>query len=88
MTPPFLRGVHEEHDSASANGGGFNKVVLTSEKMAVLAPIPRADATTPAMVKLGVCQKIRREWAGLAETIPSTPIPRRAGRLVPKEPVI
>src|SRR5947209_7358718 len=32
--------------SAFGNGGGFNSTVFTSEKIAVLAPIPSPSATT------------------------------------------
>ena len=37
--------------SASGNGSGFSSTVLTTEKMAVLAPIPSASAETAVAVK-------------------------------------
>src|SRR5579864_4693802 len=40
-------------------GSGFNSTVLTTEKMAVLAPMPRASAEIAVMVKPGLCRSMR-----------------------------
>ena len=39
--------------SGSGNGTGFSNTALTTEKIAVFAPMPSARAATAAIVKLG-----------------------------------
>ena len=48
--------------SGSGNGTGFSSTELTTEKIAVFAPIPSARAATAAKLKPGLCQTIRSEW--------------------------
>ena len=45
--------------SASGNGTGLSRTAFTTEKMAVLAPIPSASAATVAKVKAGLRRSIR-----------------------------
>ena len=47
--------------SGSGNGTGFSSTALTTEKMAVLAPMPSASAATAAAVKPRLCPNIRSE---------------------------
>jgi hypothetical protein len=42
-------------------GAGLSKTVLTTEKIAVFAPIPSASAATAAIVNAGLCRNIRSE---------------------------
>jgi 16S rRNA C1402 (ribose-2'-O) methylase RsmI len=37
-------------------GAGLSKTVLTTEKIAVFAPIPSASAATAAIVNAGLCR--------------------------------
>ena len=46
--------------SLSGNGSGLSTTALTTEKIAVLAPIPSVSAATAAAVKPRFCQNIRR----------------------------
>src|SRR5580700_2968938 len=48
--------------SGSGAATGFNKTRLTTEKMAVLAPMPRVRAARAVRVKEGLRRKVRREW--------------------------
>src|SRR5688572_5507497 len=45
--------------SGSGNGSGFSRTALTTEKIAVLAPIPRANADTAAAVNTAFWRNIR-----------------------------
>src|SRR5687768_8586283 len=45
--------------SASGKGSGLKSTAFTTEKMAVLAPMPKASAATAVMVKLGLCRNMR-----------------------------
>ena len=47
--------------SASGNGSVFSSTALTTEKIAVLAPIPRASAATAASVNPGLRRNRRSE---------------------------
>ncbi len=47
--------------SEEGKAGGFSRTVLTTEKIAVLAPMPIARAATAVAVKLRFCQNIRSE---------------------------
>src|SRR5262245_41387588 len=47
--------------SASGNVIGRSSTALTTEKIAVLAPMPRASADTAAAVKARLCQNIRSD---------------------------
>ena len=60
--PAALRGaVHQDDDAVgSGNGSGFSSTVLTTEKMAVLAPIPRASAEMAVAVKPGLWRNMRK----------------------------
>jgi len=48
--------------SGCGQGSGASKTALTSEKMAVLAPMPSARAVTATVVNPGLLVKTRREW--------------------------
>ena len=48
--------------SGSGNGTGFSSTALTTEKIAVFAPMPSARAATAAIVKLGLCRNVRSEY--------------------------
>src|SRR5271169_1924040 len=48
--------------SGSGAETGFSRTELTTEKMAVLAPMPSARAATAVAVNAGVWRKIRREY--------------------------
>ena len=48
--------------SASGNGSGFRSTLLTTLKMAVLAPIPSARVTSVASVKAGVRSRRRAAY--------------------------
>src|SRR5271170_3076786 len=43
-------------------GSGASRTALTTEKMAVLAPMPSARATTATAVNPGLPVRTRREW--------------------------
>src|SRR5579862_6337407 len=43
-------------------GRGASKTAVTTEKIAVLAPMPRARAATATVVKPGLAIKTRKEW--------------------------
>jgi hypothetical protein len=45
--------------SGSGNDTGRSRTALTTEKMAVLAPMPSVRAATAASENAGVCQNIR-----------------------------
>ena len=47
--------------SESNTGRGFSNTVLTMEKIAVVAPIPRARASTAVMVNPGLLRNMRME---------------------------
>src|SRR2546423_14590596 len=47
--------------SGSGTGTGFSSTALTTEKIAVFAPIPSVSAATAATVNAGLCTNIRRE---------------------------
>ena len=47
--------------SASGNDTGRSSTALTTEKMAVLAPIPSVSAATAASVNAGLCRTIRSD---------------------------
>ena len=47
--------------SGSGNDSGLSKTALTTEKMAVLTPMPSVSAATAASVNAGLCRNIRRE---------------------------
>ena len=47
--------------SGSGNGSGLSSTLFTTEKMAVLAPMPSVNAASAAAVKPGVCRNIRSE---------------------------
>src|SRR5687767_15118043 len=47
--------------SGSGTATGFRRTALTTEKMAVLAPMPSVSAATAASVKAGLCANIRTE---------------------------
>jgi hypothetical protein len=47
--------------SESAKGSGRRITVFTTVKIAVFAAIPTASAATAAIVKLGLCRKMRSE---------------------------
>src|SRR5580704_9656003 len=46
--------------SGAGKGSGISRTVLMTEKMAVLAPIPRANAATAAAVKPGLWRSMRK----------------------------
>src|SRR5579864_8863342 len=48
--------------SGSGYGSGWSRTVLTTEKMAVLAPMPRARAAIATAVNPGVLISRRMEW--------------------------
>src|SRR3984957_19903978 len=43
-------------------GNGASKTAFTTEKMAVLAPMPSARAATATVVNPGLAARTRREW--------------------------
>src|SRR5271154_162287 len=43
-------------------GNGASKIALTTEKIAVLAPMPSARAATATVVNPGLTIRTRREW--------------------------
>ena len=47
--------------SGSGYGSGLSSTVFTTEKIAVLAPIPSMSAATAAIVNPGVCRNMRSE---------------------------
>ena len=47
--------------SGSATATGFSSTALTTEKIAVLAPMPSVRAATAARVKAGLCANMRKE---------------------------
>ena len=47
--------------SGSGNGAGFSRTESTTEKIAVLVPMPSASAATAAAVKPGLCRNVRKE---------------------------
>jgi len=47
--------------SASGMATGFSSTALTTEKIAVFAPMPSVSAATAATVNAGLCTNIRRE---------------------------
>jgi hypothetical protein len=47
--------------SGSGKGTGRSITALTTEKIAVLAPMPRVNAATAASVKAGLCRNIRSD---------------------------
>ena len=57
------RRIHEQHEAVRVGErAGFSKTELTTEKMAVLVPIPSARAVTAAVVKPGLCLNRRSEY--------------------------
>ncbi len=48
--------------SGSGAATGFNNTRLTTEKMAVLVPMPRVSAARAVRVKAGLRRKVRKEW--------------------------
>src|SRR5437867_4389285 len=65
--------VNSTNRSGSGNGAGFSNTELTTEKIAVLVPIPSVRAATAAAVKPGLCRKIRSEcrmsWRNVSMTV-------------------
>jgi hypothetical protein len=47
--------------SGSGKANGFNRTVFTTEKIAVLVPMPKASAAIATMVKAGVWRNMRAE---------------------------
>src|SRR3954471_11135392 len=47
--------------SASGTAIGLSSTALTTEKIAVLAPMPSVSAATAARVKAGLCANMRKE---------------------------
>src|SRR5579871_5333250 len=47
--------------SGCGYGSGFSSTVLMTEKMAVLAPMPRASTETAVTVNPGLCRSMRSE---------------------------
>src|SRR5215204_2334907 len=47
--------------SASGTESGFNSTALTTEKIAVVAPMPSVSAATAASVNAGLCRNMRSE---------------------------
>ena len=57
------RGLPEADQAVgSGNGSGFRRTVLTTLKMAVLAPIPSASVSRVASVNIGVRARRRAAW--------------------------
>ena len=69
--------------SGSGKGAGFSRTELTTEKMAVLVPIPSVRAAMAAAVKPGLCRKMRSECL-TSWTSVSMPIRRHPTKSVPK----
>src|SRR5262249_43788749 len=62
--PPGPRGevlMNTTTRSGSGRATGFSSTALTTEKIAVLAPIPSVSAATAARVKAGLCANMRSD---------------------------
>src|ERR1700761_3784045 len=57
--------------SASGYVRGLSRTVLTTVKMAVLVPMPRARAAMAAMVKPGFLKRLRREYLRSFQRLPT-----------------
>ena len=55
--------------SESGNGSGASRTRSTTEKIAVLAPMPSARARTATMVKPGLLIRTRKEWRMSARSV-------------------
>ena len=66
--------------SGSGYGSGFSRTTLITEKMAVLAPIPRANAATAMAVKAGALAQHAQGMAQVGEQALHARITFEAGR--------
>jgi hypothetical protein len=58
--------------SGSANGSGRSSTALTTEKIAELAPMPKASATTATSVKPGFFKSIRTPYLMSCQSVSIT----------------
>ena len=64
--------------SGSGTATGFSSTALTTEKIAVLVPMPSVSAATAASVKAGLCANIRSACFKSCKSVSSMAIQRLA----------